>query len=76
MADKALAHIKDGVKVVPDKPCGYKFETLVVDMVKLMGTCLAYEVEREREFAPVKNAEGADSVQTARELLIKNGIEI
>lgn len=76
LADKALAHIKDGVKVVPDKPCGYKFETLVVDMVKLMGTCLAYEVVREKEFAPVKNAEGADSVQTARELLIKNGIEI
>lgn len=76
LADKALAHIENGVKVTPDKPCGYKYETLVVDMVKLMGTCLAYEVVREREFAPVKNAEGVDSVQTARALLIKNGIEI
>ena len=45
-------------------------------MVKLMGSCLAYEVEREREFAPVKNATGVDSVETARELLRLNGIEL
>ena len=43
-------------------------------MVRLMGSCLAYEVEREREFAPVKNATGTDSVDTARELLRKNGV--
>lgn len=76
LADKALAHIENGVKVTPEKPCGYKFETLVVDMVKLMGNCLAYEVEREKEFAPVKNATGVDSVETARALLIKNGIKL
>lgn len=74
VANKSLAHIEDGVRVKPDQPCGYKFETLVVDMVKLMGSCLAYEVEREREFAPVKNATGTDSVETARELLAKNGV--
>jgi len=74
LADKAIAHIENGVKVHPSSPCGYKFETLVVDMVKLMGSCLAYEVEREREFAPVKNATGTDSVETARELLRKNGV--
>lgn len=74
IANKSLAHVEDGVRVKPDQPCGYKFETLVVDMVKLMGSCLAYEVEREREFAPVKNATGTDSVETARELLVKNGV--
>lgn len=74
VANKSLAHVEDGVRVKPDQPCGYKFETLVVDMVKLMGSCLAYEVEREREFAPVKNATGTDSVETARELLAKNGV--
>lgn len=74
VADKAVAHIENGVRVTPEKPCGYKFETLVVDMVQMMGTCLAYEVEREKEFAPVKNAKGADSVDTARELLLKNGV--
>lgn len=74
IANKSLAHVEDGVRVKPDQHCGYKFETLVVDMVKLMGSCLAYEVEREREFAPVKNATGTDSVETARELLVKNGV--
>ena len=76
LADKAIAHMENGVRVTPSKPCGYKFETLVVDMVKLMGSCLAYEVEREREFAPVKNASGVDSVDTARELLRKNGVTL
>lgn len=76
LADKAIAHMENGVRVTPAEPCGYKFETLVVDMVKLMGSCLAFEVEREREFAPVKNATGADSVETARALLRKNGVTL
>ena len=76
LADKAIAHMENGVRVTPSSPCGYKFETLVVDMVRLMGSCLAYEVEREREFAPVKNATGTDSVDTARELLRKNGVAL
>ena len=74
LADKAIPHMENGERVTPDKPCGYKLETLVVDMVKLMGSCLAFEVDREREFAPVKNAEGNDSVATARALLEKNGV--
>lgn len=74
LAEKSIAHIENGERVKPAEPCGYKFETLVVDMVKLMGSCLAYEVEREKEFAPVKNATGVDSVDTARELLRRNGI--
>ena len=45
-------------------------------MVKLMGSCLAFEVEREAEFAPVKNPTGVDSVDTARELLRKNGVQL
>ncbi|MDD7184969.1 MAG: UTP--glucose-1-phosphate uridylyltransferase [Ruminococcus sp.] len=54
----------------------FKFETLVLDMIHMQKSCLSYEVERNREFAPVKNAEGVDSVDTARNLLIENGIEI
>ena len=74
LAEKAIPHIENGEKVTPAEPCGYKFETLVVDMVRYMGSCLAYEVERDKEFAPVKNATGPDSVETARELLKKNGV--
>ena len=42
----------------------------------MMDDCLSFEVEREKEFAPVKNATGVDSVDSARALLQKNGIEI
>ena len=76
LAVKAIAHVENGKKVVPEAPCGYKFETLVVDIVRLMGTCLAVEVERTREFAPVKNKTGVDSVDSARELLKLNGVEL
>lgn len=67
---------QNGVFITPEEPNAYKFETLVLDMVKLQDSCLAYEVEREKEFAPVKNKTGVDSVDTARELLKKNGVEI
>lgn len=65
-----------GEKIVPERPNGYKFETLILDLIALMGSCLPFEVVREREFAPVKNAQGVDSVETARALLIKNGVEL
>ena len=45
-------------------------------MVYMMDDCLPFEVDREKEFAPVKNATGVDSVESARALLVKNGIEI
>lgn len=67
---------EDGTTVKPEKPNGYKLETLVLDMVHMQENCLLYEVEREREFAPVKNATGVDSVETARALLKKNGVEL
>lgn len=76
LAEKAIAHIENGVRVIPSSPCGYKFETLVVDMVKMMGSCLAFEVEREKEFAPIKNATGTDSIETARALLQQNGVKL
>lgn len=65
-----------GETVRPETPNAYKFETLALDMVKLQENCLAYEVDRNREFAPVKNKTGVDSVDTARELLRQNGIEL
>ena len=76
VAKKAVPHIVNGVTVKPEKPNACKFETLVVDMVRYMGSCLAYEVEREIEFAPVKNKTGVDSVDTARRLLKLNGVKL
>ena len=67
---------EEGLAHKPETPNAYKFETLILDMVYMMDNCLSFEVEREKEFAPVKNAVGVDSVESARELLKKNGIAI
>lgn len=76
LAKKAVAHIENGEKIQPSSPNAYKFETLVVDMVRFMCSCLGFEVERQKEFAPVKNKTGVDSVDTARELLKANGVKL
>ena len=67
---------ENGVAHAPTEPNGYKFETLVLDMVHMMDDCLAFEVIREKEFAPIKNLHGVDSVDSARELLQKNGVTL
>ena len=68
-AFKKIKYIdKNGNIVFPSVNNAYKFETLVLDMVKLQDSCLAFEVERDKEFAPIKNKTGVDSVDTAREL--------
>ena len=67
---------EDGVTRKPEKENGKKFETLVVDLIKLMGSALPFEVVREKEFAPIKNKTGVDSVESARELLKQNGVEL
>jgi len=67
---------QNGNYIIPEEPNGYKFETLVLDMIRMLDNCAAYEVVRNNEFAPVKNMTGVDSVETARALLKDNGIEI
>lgn len=77
IAKKKIPYMNEsGNFIQPSKENGYKYETLVLDMVKRQDSCLAFEVERKNEFAPVKNAEGIDSVESARKLLTENGITI
>ena len=76
MTDGSVTYDENGVEYKPEAPNAYKFESLILDMIYMMDDCLSFEVDREHEFAPVKNATGTDSVETARELLKKNGIEI
>ncbi|MCH5280833.1 MAG: UDPGP type 1 family protein [Lachnospiraceae bacterium] len=66
----------EGRQIKPEEPNAYKFEQLVLDMIHDLKSCLPFEVIREREFAPIKNATGVDSVETARELLKKNGAQL
>ncbi|MBR3060378.1 MAG: UTP--glucose-1-phosphate uridylyltransferase [Oscillospiraceae bacterium] len=63
-----------GEAVQPETENGYKLETLILDLVEKMDSCLPFEVVREREFAPIKNRTGVDSIESARELLELNGV--
>lgn len=67
---------EDGTLIKPEKPNGYKYESLVLDMIHMLDTCLVFEVVREKEFAPIKNPTGVDSVESARALLKLNGVEL
>lgn len=62
-----------GQFIQPEEPNGYKSEILITDLLEFFPDFLPVEVVREKEFAPVKNLHGSDSVDTARELLRKNG---
>ncbi len=77
IVNKKIPYIdENGEPVKPDKPNGYKFETLILDMIHEMSSCVPFEVVREKEFAPIKNKTGVDSVESARELCRLNGIEL
>ncbi|MBO5165490.1 MAG: UDPGP type 1 family protein [Lachnospiraceae bacterium] len=67
---------KEGNFIKPEEPNGYKFESLVLDMIHEMDSCLPFEVVRNKEFAPIKNKTGVDSVESARALLKENGVEL
>lgn len=69
-------YYKDGRYVESSELNAYKYETLALDLIHMMDSCLAFEIEREKEFAPIKNKEGKDSLDTARELLKMNGWEL
>ena len=77
IVEKKIPHLDaEGKLVKPESPNGYKFEQLVLDLIHRLDSCLPFEVVREKEFAPIKNKVGVDSVETAKELCRKNGIEL
>lgn len=63
----------EGNLVKPEVPNGHKYELLILDMIHNLKTCLPFEVERNKEFAPIKNKTGVDSVESAQALLEENG---
>lgn len=77
VVEKKIPYMDEqGSFIKPEEPNGYKFESLVLDMIHQLDTCLPFEVVREKEFAPIKNPTGIDSVESARALLAKNGVEL
>ncbi|MBR6034245.1 MAG: UTP--glucose-1-phosphate uridylyltransferase [Clostridia bacterium] len=65
---KAEYYDENGNWVVPTEPNAYKFESFIFDAFSYLDNMLIMRVKREEEFAPVKNAEGSDSPETARKL--------
>ncbi len=60
----------DGTPLTPTKENALKFEQFVFDALPKADRWLAMEAKREEEFAPLKNATGADSPDTVRDLLV------
>ncbi|RME76697.1 MAG: UDPGP type 1 family protein [Planctomycetota bacterium] len=70
LARKRVPHIdREGRLQRPEQPNGIKFETFIFDAIAQADGVTLLEVERAREFAPVKNASGEDSPETARRAL-------
>ena len=59
-----------GKTVEPAEPNGTKFEMFIFDALPLADNPVVLEIDRAREFSPVKNAEGEDSPATARRALL------
>ncbi len=77
VVEKKIPYLDEkGTLVKPEAPNGYKYEQLVLDMIHELDRCLPFEVVREKEFAPIKNKTGVDSVETAQVLLQKNNIAL
>lgn len=70
LAAKKVPHLNDdGVRVEPVEPNANKFERFIFDALPLAKNALIVEGDRDREFNPVKNAEGSDSPATAKAAL-------
>ncbi len=77
IVEKKIPYINEmGEFIKPEQPNGYKFETLILDMIHLLDSCLPFEVVRDKEFAPIKNKTGVDSVESAKVLLKANGVSL
>lgn len=69
VAFKKASYLNNKGEVVqPTEPNAYKFEAFLFDAFSTVDNMSILRVKREDEFAPVKNAEGVDSPETARAL--------
>jgi len=70
VAEKEYVLRSDGARLVqPVRRRCFKFERFIFDSLSWASGCAFVEVRREHEFAPVKNAQGEDSPQSARRMM-------
>ncbi|WP_339729210.1 UDPGP type 1 family protein [uncultured Gimesia sp.] len=71
-ANKKVPYIdSSGAQVSPTEPNAIKFERFIFDVLPVADTVLVYEIDRQREFNPLKNADGADSPETVHAALCR-----
>jgi len=66
---KVAYYDETGKTIQPEAPNAWKFEQFLFDAFPILGAMLPLGVSREEEFAPVKNASGDDSPESARRML-------
>ena len=75
-AQKKIPYVNEqGEKIVPSDKNGLKYEMFIFDLLLDAQKTMTVEVERQKEFSPVKNSEGLDSPQTAKNDLLRNYAE-
>ena len=71
-AVKKNSYLDENLKeVFPEEPNSLKFEAFIFDGFEYLEDMVILRVNREEEFAPIKNAIGVDSPQTAKEIYEK-----
>lgn len=60
--------VKSGEVIAPKENNAVKLERFVFDALPLCRSSIVYETQRIEEFAPIKNATGADSPETCRQI--------
>lgn len=69
-ADKKVGYINaQGESVKPENNNAVKLESFIFDAVPLAKSTLILEAVREDEFAPTKNPDGIDSVESCRQMM-------
>jgi UDP-N-acetylglucosamine/UDP-N-acetylgalactosamine diphosphorylase len=71
-AVKKIPHIDSaGHRVEPKRPNGIKLESFIFDALPRAEASVILQIERAEQFAPTKNAEGEDSVDTTRRMMVE-----
>ncbi len=60
--------LQSGDLIEPEGPNAVKLETFIFDAIPLARSSIVLETDRTEEFAPIKNAKGADSPATSHRL--------